>query len=288
MKYLDELRKQVSVTKPRRSGTPQHDAVSWPTDKPLEGSPAPAKACRFCDHANPAGSKFCNSCGGQLNLEPCPECGAISDGASAVCYQCSADLREAAHAGQGVSASETPAARSPSPLALFRTSAVASPALAALRKAVKNLPTLAVGAGLVLATIAMVLYYVRLQSDMDASETVAVREPAESARIRPIVKPEGIATTGAATDRGGRTGALSSRAVATGGSGATVPRVGAASCTEAVSALGLCFPAGPVRTQPTSMTGEAPASKAPQQRARCTAEAAALGLCAVPPTPRKE
>src|SRR5215471_9532148 len=31
--------------------------------------------CRFCDHYNPAGAKFCNDCGSPLHLKPCEQCG---------------------------------------------------------------------------------------------------------------------------------------------------------------------------------------------------------------------
>lgn len=49
--------------------------------------------CPFCDHNNPADSKYCSECGGCLYLLPCPGCGAINDVKADTCYQCSARLR---------------------------------------------------------------------------------------------------------------------------------------------------------------------------------------------------
>ena len=48
--------------------------------------------CRFCEHSNPAGSKFCNQCGGQINLLPCPHCGAVRDVTAKTCYKCQGQL----------------------------------------------------------------------------------------------------------------------------------------------------------------------------------------------------
>lgn len=48
--------------------------------------------CSFCDHANPAGSKFCNACGGPLHLATCPSCEALNDVTASVCHKCAATL----------------------------------------------------------------------------------------------------------------------------------------------------------------------------------------------------
>lgn len=45
-------------------------------------------ACPFCEHVNPADSKFCNVCGGALHLAHCPRCGAVNDVTATACYQC--------------------------------------------------------------------------------------------------------------------------------------------------------------------------------------------------------
>ena len=49
--------------------------------------------CPFCEHGNPADSKFCSECGGALHLVPCPRCGAVSQITATVCYQCGGQLR---------------------------------------------------------------------------------------------------------------------------------------------------------------------------------------------------
>jgi hypothetical protein len=49
--------------------------------------------CRFCDHANPAGSRFCNACGSPLDLGPCPHCEAVNNALADRCYQCGQSLK---------------------------------------------------------------------------------------------------------------------------------------------------------------------------------------------------
>jgi hypothetical protein len=57
-----------------------------------------SKKCQFCEHGNPAGSKYCSECGGCLYLLPCPHCGAVTDVTAATCYQCHGHLQaETAH-----------------------------------------------------------------------------------------------------------------------------------------------------------------------------------------------
>ena len=48
--------------------------------------------CRFCDHDNPGGARFCNACGSPLHLKPCPRCEAVNDTAAAQCYECGTSL----------------------------------------------------------------------------------------------------------------------------------------------------------------------------------------------------
>lgn len=45
-------------------------------------------SCRFCEHRNPAGAKFCNECGSPLAFKPCPNCEAIADASAEQCHQC--------------------------------------------------------------------------------------------------------------------------------------------------------------------------------------------------------
>lgn len=48
--------------------------------------------CPFCDHVNPADSKFCNACGVPLHLAPCPHCGAVNEVVASICCKCGAPL----------------------------------------------------------------------------------------------------------------------------------------------------------------------------------------------------
>jgi ribosomal protein L40E len=48
--------------------------------------------CSFCQSDNPPESRFCNACGGQLNLVPCPQCGAVNESHAPACFQCQAGL----------------------------------------------------------------------------------------------------------------------------------------------------------------------------------------------------
>jgi double zinc ribbon protein len=44
--------------------------------------------CPFCNHANPAGAKYCNKCGSPLHLKPCNQCETINDRVASNCYSC--------------------------------------------------------------------------------------------------------------------------------------------------------------------------------------------------------
>jgi Double zinc ribbon len=48
--------------------------------------------CPFCNHANPAGAKFCNDCGSPLHLKPCNHCEAVNDQVAKNCYKCGTEL----------------------------------------------------------------------------------------------------------------------------------------------------------------------------------------------------
>jgi hypothetical protein len=48
--------------------------------------------CPFCNHANPAGAKYCNDCGSPLHLKPCNHCEAINDEVASNCYKCGAEF----------------------------------------------------------------------------------------------------------------------------------------------------------------------------------------------------
>ena len=59
-------------------------------------------SCSFCNHANPAGSKYCNECGSPLHLVVC-KCGAVNNVTDERCYRC----------GESVSAPRAPAPSNP-------------------------------------------------------------------------------------------------------------------------------------------------------------------------------
>lgn len=44
--------------------------------------------CLFCQHLNPSDADYCDSCDGQLNLQPCDRCGAVDHRTAKNCYKC--------------------------------------------------------------------------------------------------------------------------------------------------------------------------------------------------------
>lgn len=48
----------------------------------------PVLQCLFCKHVNPAEASFCNSCGSQLDLQPCLQCGAVDSRSAKRCHKC--------------------------------------------------------------------------------------------------------------------------------------------------------------------------------------------------------
>jgi len=75
--------------------------------------------CPFCDHANPAASKFCNACGGPLYLSTCPHCNALNDNKAIACYKCEGAL--------AVTETHALAANSPAPEATVASESAAQP-----------------------------------------------------------------------------------------------------------------------------------------------------------------
>jgi class 3 adenylate cyclase/DNA-binding winged helix-turn-helix (wHTH) protein/tetratricopeptide (TPR) repeat protein len=59
------------------------------TGEPLRGGPP--LQCPECQHANPAGAKFCNACATPLQLR-CPSCGTENPPGAQFCYQCATPL----------------------------------------------------------------------------------------------------------------------------------------------------------------------------------------------------
>jgi hypothetical protein len=61
--------------------------------------------CCFCNHANPAGAKYCNDCGSPLHLKPCKQCDAINDQVASNCYSCDTEFPVLATAPEAASVS---------------------------------------------------------------------------------------------------------------------------------------------------------------------------------------
>jgi Double zinc ribbon len=61
--------------------------------------------CSFCNHANPAGAKYCNDCGSPLHLKPCHQCDAINDRVASNCYSCGTQFPVLATAPEAASVS---------------------------------------------------------------------------------------------------------------------------------------------------------------------------------------
>jgi hypothetical protein len=279
--------------------------------------------CPFCEYGNPAGSKFCSECGGALHLVPCPRCGAVSEIAATVCYQC----------------------RGPLPGRTSDALAPSSPA-AEVSRSLPRPPSRVIVGATVIAAIAVLGYYgYRQRSFVEAPQPPAASSEA-SGRGAPagagVIGPDAAAgdTTPARADDGaGLTSPATSpsetppvgltRAAANQpradrqpvespeakGAAAPIARPQAINpsraverrpprpdaCTEAVAALGLCTPkpvqkkeaetadaikAVIARPQATD-TGKAGGQEPPRQEA-CTEAAAALGLCTPRPIQRRE
>jgi double zinc ribbon protein len=64
--------------------------------------------CPFCNHANPAGAKYCNDCGSPLHLKPCNQCEAINDQVASNCYLCGTEFPVLSTAPEAASVSPAP------------------------------------------------------------------------------------------------------------------------------------------------------------------------------------
>ena len=68
----------------------------------------PGVKCAACQHENPAGSKFCESCGAAARAEGCSRCGAALSTAARFCNQCGAAQNESAAPDRGAPREYTP------------------------------------------------------------------------------------------------------------------------------------------------------------------------------------
>jgi hypothetical protein len=260
--------------------------------------------CRFCDHVNPAGSKFCAECGGALHLLPCPRCGAVSQVTATVCYQCQAPLPW--------HAAEAPAPFSPSAESSATSNRWRSRAMIAA----------VVGA----AAVALVYYGYRQPLPDEPAATPGAKDTASGAAVRaagvvkdpspavidanasgsaPIAVPTAVPTNAPAKPSGRAAQPARSPATPTAvernptpstlNPGRIAPPTPAriASCTESIAALGLCaLEPGQGKVMETTVTRAettpVPALDGAQSggldasRQSCPEAQEALGLC----TPR--
>jgi hypothetical protein len=236
--------------------------------------------CYFCSRVNASDAMFCDACGGQLNLRPCPNCEAVNEASATLCYACKCDLAQTAaedssDANEHVAISAAFDERRPdyARIGLARDEAVpAANAVVTLdearsarahRAAPFKRRAILAGAGIcVLATAAAIFF-------------ASTRTPVRSSSAGPSAMP---AQSSAATKASPAplTSAVEAEAAleATGGS--------VAACDPGVAALGLCAsvaqeakPAAPNKTSPETARPSTVNEAGPQ----CTQAAAALALC---------
>ncbi len=228
--------------------------------------------CRFCEHSNPEGAKFCTECGGCLHLLPCPSCGAVTDVSARTCYQCQAQLPwntevEAALPTPAVEdARQVPRWRAP---AIYGTAVVVLLAIAGYfgyrqHSAVDaQLPTAAGGqvdvpvAASPPASASTPIRPASVRRDAPAGGTIPAdnRTPAKiAAPAPPPAAPSGFAPAPATPDLSRSPAARAAIAGAAPDSGSATIKApdatvqtspAAASCTAAVAALNLCTQATP-------------------------------------------
>jgi hypothetical protein len=249
-----------------------------------------SKKCQFCEHDNPAGSKYCSECGGCLYLLPCPHCGAVTDVTAATCYQCHGQLQAGKADGLEPRPSTTdvatPDARYfPSPvggMSKFDALASALPVAEAVRpRPVARLhPRLVAGVAL-LAVVTAVGYF-------GYRQRFAVKPPAVPASAGVIRDDVPVANT-AVVNTGSAAGSDDTAAPppATPLSGAMAVPVPAVEAKASVQTDGrrdtkaVVTPAAGKLAADGGNAGE-------RGGAACTPAVAALGLCAAPPVQAKE
>jgi 2-oxoglutarate dehydrogenase E2 component (dihydrolipoamide succinyltransferase) len=88
--------------------------------------------CPECDHRNPQGSRFCNSCGAPLQRRFCRSCGAANDVQSPACRACGASLPVITTADESLFAAPAPETRAaPSEACAAAPAAKAQPSVIA-------------------------------------------------------------------------------------------------------------------------------------------------------------
>jgi Double zinc ribbon len=151
----------------------------WDTAVTPKGSAALTVRCPSCDHANPAGSHYCNQCGMPVHFETCGRCEAINLRGAASCHKCGCVLPASAIPESTATASVT--AETPPPLARDRPDSTAdSPPRATVEPAARRRP-----AGIRAALMALGLVLVAVPT------YIATEHPASLDRVIDAIAPRG-------------------------------------------------------------------------------------------------
>ena len=236
--------------------------------------------CYFCSRVNASDAMFCDACGGQLNLRPCPKCEAVNEASATLCYACECDLartaaEDSSDANEHVAISAAFDERQPdyARIGLARDDAVPAANAVVTLEVVRSARahsaapfkrrTILAGAAICVLAAAAAIFFASTRTPVRSSSAVRSAMPAQSS----------AATKASPAPR---TGAVEAEAAlgATGGS--------VAACDPGVVALGLCAsvareakPGTPNKTSPEA----ARPSTVNEAGARCTEAAAALALC---------
>jgi hypothetical protein len=252
----------------------------------------PLTRCRYCEHDNPADSKFCSSCGGAVTLPPhlasCPRCGTVNPVKATVCCWCSGQL--------------------------------------SARKSLPHQRSRAIVGTAVLAAVVVLGYYTyRQRSFADAPQPPAAisegggRDAAAGASFLDGQAADGATKSVSADDGAGFTSPATSPSEtppsAPVRTAANPPRAGrqpvksqeteasgpglfrSEACTEGAAALGLCATKSVKKKETETAAAAEAAIKRPQttgagnagaQEPPCTDAVAALGLCTLKPIQRRE
>lgn len=215
--------------------------------------------CFFCESANPEGSRFCNHCGAQLNLVPCPRCGAVNESGMPACVQCSASLLRADAVQPEADASGPPAVVSDTGDDPRAETHHRVDALDLIEAEIRQLPASTpqrrkpavhrtIGAALLALVLLLITGYVIAPEYLSrTSSTASPDQAASSARPiraqRPV--PVGMTTAQAGGEaQSGQHDAQGLPVLETGPDGQARDS-GRTACSAGVAALGLCGYANP-------------------------------------------
>ena len=220
-----------------------------------DGSSMSLTKCQYCDHGNPAESKFCNACGATLTLAPCPHCGAVNQIKAMSCYQCRGAL---------------PGGRTDELAAAVPAAAVPA---AVISESVPRRPARAIVGIAVLAAVGVLGYYAYRQQTPVGVPAPPTAGSEAKARGSPV-------DAGAIDKAPANAVALD---VATGTSPSEIPPAGTVRAPAKPVAA-----AAPAAARPRATdTGKGP-EQGPPRLGPCTEALAALGLCTLKPNQRRE